>query len=257
VKQGEAKLTYVKPSLADPYLKAGRAKVHLDSLRAEIDAFCQTKPYSIAVEDDLEKGLCRISAGVRDPPETLHLIFGDLLYCLRSSLDQLVFALAHLTIPYPDHTQFPILDVDIALDKEVRKRFAKQTRGVPSGAIHVIESLQPYHGGNAAGIEAHLLWRLNLLCNIDKHRRVPVHGTVTDFVHILPTEAGPYIGFDDDHSVVTVPMRFKDNVNLKPKTTVNILFGDLSAGIQCDAGGIERIYNFVASDVIPRFTRFF
>jgi hypothetical protein len=244
--------------MADPKLKAARAKVHLETLRKELDSFYESKPYSLIREDDLKHGRYRIQVKLEQIPDPIFLIAGELFYCLRSSLDQLIFALAHLSIPYPKGTQFPILDTDIATDKEIKKRFNKQLTGVPADAVLIIESLQPYHGGNAAAINSHLLWRLNWLCNIDKHRRIPLHGKEIEFKFpLFPHSAGPLIEFDADNSMVSVPIDLKSKMALDPNISFKVVFGDLSDGIACDFAGIEGIYNFVANDVIPRFARFF
>jgi hypothetical protein len=141
--------------LADPYLKTTRAKQHVDSLRNELDAFYKSKPYSIVGEDDVEYGRYRIRMKVKDTPERIWLIAGDLFYCMRASLDQLVWVLAKLTIPYPHHTQFPILS------SPDPNRFGRYTRGIPAEAVSIIESFQPYHGGDPSAVRSHLLWQLN------------------------------------------------------------------------------------------------
>ncbi|MGO9093914.1 MAG: hypothetical protein ACLQGV_01710 [Bryobacteraceae bacterium] len=248
----------LRPSVADPHLKTTRAKVHLDALRKELHSFCESKPYSFVREEDIEHGRYRIRVDIGAIPDSIFLIAGDLLYCLRSSLDQLVFALAHLTVPYPEDTQFPILAKDIASDKDTRKRFEKQTHGVPTEAVRIIESLQPYHGGNAGAIRSHLLWRLNWLGNIDKHRRIPLHGGEIVFAFpFLPKASAPMIEFDHDNGVISVPIGLKSQMALDPTVSFEVVFGDLSDGIACNFNGIEQIYNFVAEDVIPRFARFF
>src|ERR1022692_3305533 len=118
-----------------------------------------------------------------DPHCWIHLIAGDIFYCLRSALDQAVYYLAKDSFPYPDWTQFPIFDEDTA---ETRKRFARYTRGVDSEAVSFIKSLQPYVGLNREPLTAHMLWMLNKMCNIDKHRRIPIRGCATDISFKLP-----------------------------------------------------------------------
>jgi hypothetical protein len=248
----------LKPSLADPYLKATRSKEHLDALRDQLDLFYKTKPYTFFHEDDFTRGRHCVRVELKPFPDRVYLIAGDLLYCLRSALDQTVFALAHLTIRYPEGTQFPILDTDIALDRNVKKRFEKQTAGVPAAAVRIIESLQPYHVGDAAAIKRHLLWRLNWLGNIDKHRRIPLHGQEIIFTFPqLPKSAASFMELDHDNGICSLPVTYKDQMALDPNVSFKLVFGDLSEGIACDFDGIEKIHNFVAGDVIPRFTRFF
>lgn len=247
-------------SLADPYLKTSRAKEHLDSLHSEILSFAESKPCAVKGEDDLKDGWYKIRITMKQPPDRMALIVGDLFYCLRSALDQTVWALAKLTLPCPVRTQFPIQDANNA---ESRKTFINQTLGVPPEAIRIIEDLQPYHGGDTAAIRSHLLWCLNAMCNLDKHRRIPVHGSIFTLENVvrgpIPPEVASAItvqAFDNGAEVI-IPIEFKDKVNLKPPASFDIVFGDLSLGIECKFDGIRARYDFVADDVVPRFSRFF
>jgi len=249
--------TQLQPSITDAKLKAVRAKKHLDNLRGELRRFRKAKPHTVRTEHDVKNGRYLIHFKIRKVPPGITLIAGDFLTCTRAALDHLVWSLAKLTLPYPEGTQFPILDRDIASDKQIKNRFNKQLTGVPSDAVRIIESLQPYHGGNTAAIQSHLLWRLNLLCNIDKHRRIPVHGDESyfSFPH-LPRSLGPHVKLVR-RNVVSIPGASKRQVRLDPKSSFKVVFGDLSQGIACDFSGLEEIYKFVAGNVIPRFMRFF
>lgn len=248
----------VKPSLADPFLKTMRAKDHLEALRNQLDLFYQMRPYSFEREDDLMLDRHRIRVVLKPFPDPIYLIAGDLLYCLRSSLDQTVFALSHLNVPYPEGTQFPIFDRDIASDKDLKRRFERQVTGVPPDAVRIIEELQPYRAGDSVAIHRHLLWRLNWLGNIDKHRRIPVHGNEIVFgFPDLPQSAAPLFELDHDNGTCSLPLEYKSRMAIDPRISFKIVFGDLSDGIACDFDEIEAMYTFVANDVIPRFLRFF
>jgi hypothetical protein len=242
----------LEPSLTDAYLKASRAKVHLDALKNELDCFRKSNPCAIFRKDNVKSGRHEMRVKISDTPDHIPLILGDLLYCLRSSLDQTVWWLAKLRIPYPKGTQFPILD---KLDKYTRKTFANYTKGVPAGAVRIIKSLQPYHRVDPP---AHLLWRLNRLCNIDKHRRIPVHGDelIVNFPQ-MPKALSRFIEFNPKQRMVSVPLDLKSKMAFDPEASFRVVFGDLSEGISCDFDGITDIYNFVTDSVIPRFARFF
>jgi hypothetical protein len=249
-------ITSVKPwppSLIDSELKTVRAKEHLETLRREIRTFGESNPYTFETQEDLERQRFKIKIVTKEIPNTIPLIAGDLFYCLRASLDRLVFSLARLTLPYPDRTQFPILEAD---SEKTRKRFAEQTAGVPAEAVSIIEELQPYHGSDTAAIRSHLLWRLNILCNIDKHRRIPMHSAIQDFSFFLPESVASAVEIEQDE-VVSLPLSAKGKVEFDPKAPVNIVFGDMHEGIECNLEGVERIYYFVADCVLPRFARFF
>jgi len=241
------------PSLVDPYLKTTRAKEHLDALRHELDVFGKSQPYSFIPEDDIENGVYRLRVKYERTPDRFPLIAGDALYCLRSALDQLVWSLAKLSRPYPQGTQFPIFG---SPDKRSEERFKQYTAGVPADAVTIIESLQPYRGTNT-DLRSHLLWRLNILCNIDKHRRIPVHSVMAEFgFPDMPKSAANLITFEES-DVVCVPLRFKAQMRLDPSIPTKVVFGDMEEGVECDLEGIRRIHDFVADSVIPRFARFF
>ncbi len=138
----------IKPSLADSYLKTTRAKEHLDALKGELDAFYKFKPYSFITEDDVERDRYSVRVEITETPPRISLIVGDLFYCLRSALDQMVWALAHLNVPYPKDTQFPIQE------KRNSQGLSGQTVGVPPDAVKIIDSLQPYHAGDISAIRA-------------------------------------------------------------------------------------------------------
>ena len=238
--------------LADPYLKTAQAKEHLDDLRERLRKFREDDPIRVVGEDDVKNQRHIVRLKVKDIPEKLALVVGDFLYCVRSSLDQLVWALATTTLPYPKGTQFPIFETPDP------KLFNKYTRGVPAGAIAIVESLQPYHAQNAAALHGHLLWRLNLLCNIDKHRRIPTDRNITiinfpDF----PKKYIPLTTFDDQAGVISVPLHLKSKMRFDPTASLDVIFGDSHVGIECDFGGLEAIYKFVADSVLPRFLGFF
>lgn len=200
----------------------------------------------------MERLRYEIRVKVQDTPNDLPLILGDLLYCLRSALDQTVWQLAKLTTSYPDGTQFPIFDRNNA---KTRRSFASYTAGVPAGAAQLIESLQPY---NRAEPETHLLWRLNRLCNIDKHRRVPVHSSQLVFQFPdFPKSSTRFLEFDESQEMVSVPLNMKSQMGFDPDVSFNVVFGDLTENVSADLDGISKIYEFVADSVIPRFARFF
>jgi hypothetical protein len=239
-------------SMADAYLKPARAKEHLDDLREHLRVFREDKPITITREDDLYHQLHILRLKIKDIPERLALIMGDCLFCLRASLDQLVWALAHIAVPYPTGTQFPILD---APNDAV---IASRTRGVPTNAVDKIKSLQPYTGQNPAAVRGHLLWRLNKLCNIDKHRRIPTDKNITivNFPDVPKSDVS-LIDYDHDAGVIRVPLHMKDKMRFDPTASLDVIFGDSHEAIECDFEGLEAIYEFVANSVLPRFARFF
>ena len=234
--------------LVDPYLKTTRAKEHLDCLKKEIGVFIGSAPCRFREQSDIKNQRYRIKVELTDPPIRLSLIAGDIFGCLRASLDHLIWDLAtRNTAAYAEGTQFPILE------QEDARRFKSQTNGIPAEAVNIIEHLQPYHPQSAYGVKGHPLWRLNKLCNIDKHRRIPVHGATVDFR--LHESLGPPTYDNDD--TMSFPLSAKGEMTLHPTATYRIVFGDAKEGIECDVLGIEAIYEFVTNEVLPKFERFF
>lgn len=239
-------------SLADAYLKTVRARKHLDTLGEELDAFRQTKPHRFHTERDLKAGKYRLHFSIAKVPDPVWLMFGDFLACMRASLDHLVWSLAVTKDRYPRNTEFPILEAP-------NGRFIRScTKGVPADARKIIVDLQPYQGGNIDAVRSHFLWRLNKLCNIDKHRRIPVHGDVSHLTFPeFPKKFGRLIELDHDNGVISVPLELERYMTLNPDTAFNVIFGDPVEAVTIDLDGIERLYQFVTNDVLPRFARFF
>src|SRR5206468_11659498 len=127
-----------------------------------------------------------LRVNILDVPTEIVLTVGDAFYNLRFALDQLVWALSRLKAIPPRFVQFPVIEDWNA--KGTQDRFAKQLTGVCSEAISEIKTFQPYHRGTA--YKSHPLWRLNELCNLDKHRRVPVDGHAAEirFPNLTPSD---------------------------------------------------------------------
>ncbi len=57
----------------------------------------------------------------------------------------------------------------------------------------------------------------DLMCNIDKHRRIPVHGSVANFrFPDWPKEVARFIELDHDKATASLPARFKSKMTLNP-----------------------------------------
>jgi hypothetical protein len=105
------------------------------------------------------------------PPLILQLI-GDCLQNLRSCLDHLAYALAlankgSLTDAEAVKIAFPIFCYVAGFEDRRMRKIAN----LSIAAQAVIKGLQPYYTKNPT---SHLLWHLETLNNIDKHRRLLV-----------------------------------------------------------------------------------
>lgn len=241
--------------MADPYAKIGWAKEHLNTLERELGLFCGAAPpkaYTVTRQDDIEHGEHVIAMEFHDIPPKICLIAADAIYSMRAALDQTVWALASLT-KIPGATQFPIIE---DWNADGRKRFNRQIDGVPSAAVSVIQALQPYHAGNA--FKGHHLWRLNEMCNLDRHRRIPAHGTAVQAM-LTGVDLADVVSHTADNRIVyRLPLVLKDKARFNPGTPIEVTFGgDSKSGITETFADLRGIHNFVALNVLPRFDRFF
>lgn len=162
------------------FAKVERAREHIDALQEEIAAFVADHPYDVVVEFDSETGeqIARV-ATVKEPPLRWSIIFGELGHNLRSALDHLVYQLAIIagSNPAKTKTSFPIYTSCRAYWTPRKSQPSPRDvalEGVSDNARALIDSAQPYHGGDSA--QSHPLATLAWLTNIDKHRLV--HGVL-------------------------------------------------------------------------------
>jgi hypothetical protein len=237
--------------------KLAWAKAHLQRLDLEIEKFSKSNPYALAAEYDLEHQRYVLRFNLFDVPLPICLIAGDAIYNMRASLDQLVWSLARLS-GIPNRTSFPIVDGPYLTPSKL-KSFNNCLAGVPVGAICEIDALQPYHGGDA--YKTNPLWRLDEICNLDKHRRIPADGSrsILYFPNMTREDTKSILTIEktDTCFIISVPIAFKHKLDLHPTMQFGINFGGDISGISEGFGGLIEIYNFIAESVLPRFTRFF
>jgi hypothetical protein len=145
--------------------KIERAKKHIDDLKVLLRAFSEANEDGLRVEDDPQTGDKVYMLRLNPMPSDIPLVIGDAAHNLRSALDHLVcqFALkAGMTDIQP--YSFPIYEVVPRDMANLRRKI----QGIDPGAARLIESLQPYQGGND-GLKA-----LSELDNFDKHRLLVV-----------------------------------------------------------------------------------
>jgi hypothetical protein len=149
-------------SLADPRARLARAEEHRKALDAELRAFREQHPYSIADEPQTD-GWHILRIKLAEPPPRLGCIFGDWLQNLRSALDNLAHQLVLLGGGTPRGTGFPIF----TNSDDFPKRGVARIRGALPQHITLIEQLQPYHGlQNPSRAALELVHRL---AKLDRH----------------------------------------------------------------------------------------
>lgn len=242
----------VGTGLTDPYLKLDWAKRHLDAMDEDLLAFHKSNPCRFTTNEDFENQRYSLRVDLDDVPDPICLRCGDAFYCMRACLDQLVWRLAKLNVTIPDRTQFPIIE---DWNSDTLGRFKDNLRDVPPDAIAIIRDLQP--ANRPASAKENLLWRLNAVCNLDKHRRIPANGSEVQF--FLPTGAdASMVTFEtfDDHGIFSVPLAHKSKLDIHPQITYQVIFGDATSEVRIGPDDIRAIYKFLSDNVLPRFVRF-
>jgi hypothetical protein len=150
--------------------KLKRAKRHYAELETALASFFATRPYKISTRRSDEGKLVYYLSEVTDVPVELSSIIGDVIQNLRSSLDHLAYELWLKEASGQgrgDKIYFPI-DKDQA---SYNGNKAGKTQGISAQSLAIIDSLNPYPGGND------VLWRIHSLNNRDKHRLLVTVGS--------------------------------------------------------------------------------
>jgi hypothetical protein len=159
------------------YAKLGRADLHGESLKAEIAAYLDERPFELVSEPDVTGERCQLRAkiAIEIPTVPWGVQLGEIIHDLRSSLDHLAWqlALAHRPGEHPPaRTEFPIFISADRYDREAVPKLA----GISPEAQSVIRQLQPFAVYEEP--DRHPLWYLHGLSNLDKHRVVNVVAAV-------------------------------------------------------------------------------
>ncbi|WP_091516834.1 hypothetical protein [Amycolatopsis sacchari] len=171
--------------------KAERARVHIESLREQIDDFRRSNPYTLTPElTDYQDRVAYVLRYHRDVPPSISTTVGDVLHNLRGALENLAFELAQvshgraLSDKQEASSKFPICESPSKFDRVLHSRLAGLFNDRARAALRAVQPFalleQAHHLGVAVDqtYEDHFHWdplhRLDLLWNIDKHRRLAV-----------------------------------------------------------------------------------
>jgi hypothetical protein len=161
--------------LDNVFMKVQRAEERATSLSNTITAFCRAHPVSLQAQ--LREGrlgvnlVCQMQ-GLVVPLKEWSIELGEVVYSLRSALDNLIYACAQIQSdppPRPRDLQFPII--------QDAKQYPNAIRSIgpqlPKNIRELLEKIQPYQRSNPAveGSPEHdPLTLLNWISNHDKHR---------------------------------------------------------------------------------------
>lgn len=169
--------------------KLERAREHLDALRTQVSEYRASEPYAVEPEptDVPERLVYRLRIW-RPQPIKISTTVGDILHNLRATLESVAFELArrsHAGLLTPEQeglSTFPIKKTPAAFDSFFEGRREGLYDDRAREAFHAFQpfaELEQAHGFGVAldkepgsEFEWNLLYRLDKLWNIDKHRRL-------------------------------------------------------------------------------------
>src|SRR5215469_737042 len=218
-------------------VKIERAKKHLRDLESELVSFGDQRSTIItgATYLGFRQGFPEenFQTGVRILTFNAVAAAGDVVHNLRSALDHLAHQLVVAGGGTPDRdTMFPIAK---DLNAYESSKPAK-VKGMKPQAIKAIDALEPYKGGND------LLWRINELDIIDKHRTLFTVGRDCQFTgdwfdmgpYLLRTQSPNFAGVFDSEAEKDVQLEIDKALSHSHTSQTNQLLPSL-----------HRLVNFV------------
>ncbi|MYE88748.1 hypothetical protein F4X33_07125 [Candidatus Poribacteria bacterium] len=149
------------------YAKLHRAQDQIEQLSRDIANSCETLRLSFSEElrPDVGDRIWIFRGETPVVPIEYSVRLGEIVYNLRSSLDQLIWQLVHANYKAPSHrNEFPIFDDESRFNKVVKTKLA----GVSQQSLATIKEMQPFLKDDKWSA----LKIVHSLCNIDKHRSV-------------------------------------------------------------------------------------
>ena len=213
-------------NFSGPYLKAERAKHHIDHLETIFKAYVAQNIKALTPKYNRKVGPRRLASGF---PRHTPTILGDALHNLRAALDHAYCELVRAN----DHTVhersfFPIVNPNGKDNWQSRKGSMEGHEGTGNGpGAHIIKALdeevQPYPGGNGDD-----LTKLHALDIADKHMVLLPTQQQTDAEDIMfengPVMQGIRLVHQEDASPVFAPT-FRLNPYYNNKASFEICFG--------------------------------
>ena len=147
--------------------KLERAQDQVEQLSRDIMSSCETQRslFSEELRPDVGDKIWIFRGETPVVPIEYSIRLGEIVYNLRSSLDQLIWQLVHANYKAPSHrNEFPIFDDESRFNNVVKTKLA----GVSQQSLAKIEEMQPFRQNEKWSA----LKTLHSLCNIDKHRSV-------------------------------------------------------------------------------------
>ena len=147
--------------------KVQRAQDQIEQLSRDIASSCETlrSSFSEELRPDVGDRIWIFRGETPVVPIEYSVRLGEIVYNLRSSLDQLIWQLVHANYKAPSHrNEFPIFDDESRFNNVVKTKLA----GVSQQSLAIIKEMQPFRKDDKWSA----LKTVHSLCNIDKHRSV-------------------------------------------------------------------------------------
>jgi hypothetical protein len=212
--------------LDGPRTKIERAQKHIRDLDFAIRAFCDSEPYTLGINKQLE--ISHIAIYVKDAqpvPREISTTLGDAIHNLRSAFDHVMYLLVKAARgDLTDRIYFPICKTLEQYKSAFGKREIYQ---VGDAAVKLLRSVQPHITGDDT------LWHINELDRVDKHRLLLTVIAVTNSWQVpifrsmglisLRLIGGPLVAGDE---VVRIPESTYEKMNRDVKLGLDVRFGD-------------------------------
>lgn len=147
--------------------KIQRAQDEIERLSKDVAASCEAQRvlFSEELRPDVGDKIWVFRGETPIVPIEYSVRLGEIIYNLRSALDQLIWQLVHANYKTPGrHNEFPILEDESRFNNAVKSKL----KGVSQESSDKIREMQPFCKND----EWSALKTLHALCNIDKHRSV-------------------------------------------------------------------------------------
>jgi hypothetical protein len=164
--------------LSSARLKLDRAGEHIKSIREELLAYVEGRPHRVSMDVDDEGWNVVYVEIVRPIPDRMGVLAGDAAHCIRSALDHIVYAVAKGRNRGSGYFPIAVDEDDYLRPRGDRPSMRDEgLAGVPEPIKTIIDSTQPYHGGDRA--REHIFAVVVRIDNADKHRLIqPTVGVI-------------------------------------------------------------------------------
>ena len=147
--------------------KLQRAQDQIEQLACDVRESCNTLQglFSEELRPDVGDRIWIFRGDTPVVPIEYSVRLGEIVYNLRSSLDQLIWQLVNANYRIPSHrNEFPVFDDELRFNKAEKTKLA----GISLRCLAKIKEMQPFRKNDKWSA----LKTVHSLCNMDKHRSV-------------------------------------------------------------------------------------